>query len=204
MASVTIASFGASLDGEQAVGFDRGLRQFNDWLLALPAQSCCILNEADGVIEATEGLGATLVDKDDFGAAAALLGLNRANDSSRQARITVGFDAAARRHLLWVVTPVEAEPPGHHLQVALLVGSAEAGLDLAQRLQAALANATTRHSTTQPLTALSFLLENLLYAFIESSPDEDYLLAKQNDLLEQVERLGTVLSDAEVYDRSAV
>lgn len=198
MDSLTMTKIGVPLNGEQAVGHDRGLRRFNDWLLALPAQSCCIVNEADGLVECSGRVGGTLAAADRFDAAAALVGLDRGNQDSRQARVTVGFDGEAGRQLLWIVTPVEAEPPGLRLQVSLLAGSAEPGTALLHRLELALADATTRHSTTQPLTALSFLLENLLYAFIESTPDEDYLAAKRTDLVDQVERLAAVLSGAGV------
>lgn len=185
-------------NGDRFVAHDSGLRRFSDWLLALPAQTCCILNEADGDVVCSDHTGGSLRRAGRIDAATALLGLDRAGQDSRQARLTVGVDSGADRQLLWIVTPVEAEPPGYRLQVSLLAGWSEAGARVLPQLDQALANATTRHSMTQPLTALSFLLENLLYAFLESAPDDDYLLAKQTDLLEQVVRLSQLLGEAGV------
>ncbi len=200
MKSALDTNGGVPLDGDLQVLSERGLQRFKSWLLALPAQHCCILNEADGQIDSSLGIEGQIGGSGSFDAAVVLLGLNhRESQPSRKARLSVGFDAVAQNHLLWIVTPVEAEPAGLLLQVSLLAGNAALAHDLPERLRVAQSEPTTRHSTTQPLTALSFLLENLLYAFLESTPDEEYLRAKQIDLLDQVSRLSALMVDAEVF-----
>lgn len=177
-----------------------GLTDYCGWLVTSPQVDCCVL--AAGMALGTGNLRAQLARAQAERSLERLIGRPGPRWSERQARLSVGKDPASGEELLWAVTPVEADlEPATRLEVGLLLGRDGGGI--VERLEGALAEATFRHSTTQPLTALTFLLENLLYAFLQAAPDAAYLARKRSDLEGQAARLGELMAAGAVLPREA-
>jgi hypothetical protein len=110
--------------------------------------------------------------------------------------LALGLGRDARSLRLWVTVPLEGETPGSDLLLLLLLGNAPEQLAPAQRLREAFALRDSRHAINQPLTAMTFLLENLLFACRAGGVESPYLDRKRQQLAEQVERLAALLREA--------
>jgi hypothetical protein len=108
--------------------------------------------------------------------------------------VGLGGDAGSLR--LWLTVPLEGETPDSDILLLLLLGSVPDNLAPAQRLREAFAERDSRHAINQPLTAMTFLLENLLFACRAGAVESRYLGRKREQLAEQLERLGALLREA--------
>jgi len=168
-----------------------GLGDYGDWLVTAPRVACCVLERRIPLLLGSAALAGLLQRAASAGGLDGLIGRPAGPWNERQARLSVGLDAASGDNLLWAMTPVETDLPERRLQVGLLLGRDRG--EIGSRLAGALEDATFRHSTTQPLTALSFLLENLYFAFLEAVPAPAYLERKRGDLEAQMDRLGELM-----------
>lgn len=163
---------------------------FVDWILSLSGPAACLIDPAAGRALATS---ASLVDTPAdawWESDLAVLG-----EPGRTAlAVGLGQDAGSLR--LWVSVPLEGETAEPDLLLLLLLGSAPERLAPAQRLREALAERESRHAINQPLTALTFLLENLLFACRDGGLELAYLERKRGQLAEQLRRLETLLGSA--------
>lgn len=109
--------------------------------------------------------------------------------------LALGLGAEADSLRLWLQVPLEGEAPEHDLLLLLLLGGTPEALAPAQRLREAFAERESRHAINQPLTAVTFLLENLLFACREGTVAADYLERKRQQLAGQLDRLRSLLRD---------
>lgn len=110
--------------------------------------------------------------------------------------LAVGLGAAPGSLRLWLSVPLEGDRPEADLQLLLLLAEVPEAFAPAQRLREALAERESRHAINQPLTALTFLLENLLFACRDGTATPDYLARKRPQLDDQLDRLRALLAEA--------
>ncbi len=175
---------------------------FISWLLALPGIAAFAVEPAPLRVHASPGLSRFLNPSDDALALARLVGCDGLDvETVRRAAVYCGPRHGETQRRLWALIPVEADS-GDVLIVGIQVGLAEGGSPAAQEaaFQAALQEPDRRHGINQPLTALSFLLENLLHAFQTSTPEAAYRDRKAGDLALQVRHLRELLRTADLTD----
>lgn len=116
-------------------------------------------------------------------------------EAARRAAVSCGPRDGDAPRRLWAVIPVESDG-GDVLLVGLHIGLGDGDTPAAQEASfaAAMRDSERRHGINQPLTALSFLLENLLHAFETASPPADYRTRKAADLAQQVLQLRELLN----------
>lgn len=180
---------------------------FKDWLLTLPdslapASLAFLLEIEKGQLHLTPGAAEKLPGLDPAALHSTLpqaLGKDSLEgEILRRATIACGpredSPAAASARRIWALIPIEADN-GDMLLVGLFVGpvSGNSVQEQTEALRHTLQDADRRHGVNQPLTALSFLLENLLHAFATGAPDNDYRTRKARDLGLQLVQLRTLL-----------
>jgi len=176
-----------------------GLGGFINWLLTLPGITAFAVAPDPTRVHASAGLSHFLEQPEDALALADLVGCERLDvETVRRAAVYCGPRQGEATRRLWALVPVEADS-GDVLIAGVHVGIAEGDSPAAQEaaFQAALQEPDRRHGINQPLTALSFLLENLLHAFQTSTPDAGYRDRKAGDLALQIRHLRELLHIAE-------
>jgi len=175
-----------------------GQRAFIDWLLSLPGVAAFALESDGQTLHSSPALLSLLVYPQADATAAGLARLVGSGaldgESLRRAAVSCGPRDGESPRRIWAIVPVEADS-GEILVAGLHVGPVEGATTAAQEgaFRAALQEPDRRHGINQPLTALSFLLENLLHAFMTSAPTSAYCLRKAADFGQQIAQLRTLL-----------
>jgi len=172
--------------------------RFIDWLLALPGLPACLIGLAAG---RTLALAQPLQDLADEGAWWES-DLVQVGEPGRTG-LAVGLDRDPARLRLWLAVPLEGSGADDEQLLLLLLASVPEAQAPAQRLREAFSERESRHAINQPLTAITFLLENLSFACREGAPPGDYLVRKRDQLLDQADRLRTLLGNARVLESSS-
>lgn len=170
---------------------------FIDWLLDLPDAPLLLLAVADGRVlarspaleaaaELGEGWWGEIVPVGEGTGTALALSLERSGE----------------RLLAWLQVPLDSEGPGRELLLLLSLCPEPQPLDLGLRLRAAYAEREIRHSVNQPLTSITFLLENLLFACLEGEADAAYLGRKRSQMVGELRRLRGLLEENAVLPAS--
>lgn len=172
-----------------------GIGAFTTWLLTLPAVTAFAVDPDSTRVQASAGLSRLLAPPYDVANLARLVGCDSLEAQSvRRAAVHCGPRQGDAHRRLWAVIPVESDS-GEVLVAGIHVGLAEGDSPAAQEaaFQVALQEPDRRHGINQPLTALSFLLENLLHAFQTATPDGGYRDRKAGDLALQIRHLRELL-----------
>ncbi len=112
----------------------------------------------------------------------------------RRAAVASGPHGQPGSRQLWATVPIESDS-GDVLLLGLYVGPLQGADATVQEaaFRAAMQEPDRRHGINQPLTAMSFLLENLLHAFVTAAPDAVYRARKAGDLGLQLIQLRALL-----------
>jgi hypothetical protein len=200
--SATGSSSGDLVLGAKPSAAETGLHGFINWLLSLPGVTAFAVEPESARVHASSSLSRFVQPPADSATLAGLVGCDRLDaETVKRAAIYCGPRQGEDPRQLWAVIPVEADS-GDLLIAGLHVGLAEGDSPAAQEagFQAALQEPDRRHGINQPLTALSFLLENLLHAFQTSTPDAGYRGRKTGDLALQIRHLRELLRVADSGD----
>ena len=163
---------------------------FLDWILGLEANAACVVDSGRLQILGRSPVLADLPMDDPWWENELVV----MGEPGRTA-LALGMGAEPESLRLWLLVPLEGETPGSDLLLLLLLGSVPEALAPAQRLREALAERDSRHAINQPLTAITFLLENLLFACREGGLEVDYVSRKGHQLTEQLDRVRTLLRE---------
>ncbi len=171
---------------------------FIAWLLSAPDTPAFVVEPENGqshisgrLLEALPGIDGG----DATGTLARIIGRSGfTGDLLRRAAVSTGPGIADEARHLWATVPIESDS-GEVLLLGLYVGPLHGQTPDAQEaaFKAAMAEPDRRHGVNQPLTAMSFLLENLLHAFMSSAPDAAYRARKAGDLGLQLIQLRALL-----------
>jgi hypothetical protein len=164
---------------------------FIDWILSPSGAAAWLVDSAAGQVLARSPALADLPADDAWWESE----LSVQGEPGRTA-LAVGLGGNPGNLRLWLSIPLEGETPDSDLLLLLLLGSVPHELAPAQRLREALAERDNRHAINQPLTAMTFLLENLLFACRAGGVEPAYLDRKRQQLVDQLERLGGLLREA--------
>jgi hypothetical protein len=171
---------------------------FIAWLLSAPDTPAFVVEPETGEAHVSNRLLGTLPGLDGDQATATLARIVGRNgftgDLLRRAAVSTGPGIADETRHLWATVPIESDS-GEVLLLGLYVGPLTGETPELQEaaFKAAMAEPDRRHGVNQPLTAMSFLLENLLHAFLSSSPDAAYRARKAGDLGLQIIQLRALL-----------
>jgi hypothetical protein len=171
---------------------------FIDWLLDLPGTSALLLAAPEGrLLACSPALDATAEESDAWWAERVVVG--EAGGTALALSLALGGEALRA----WLQVPLEADGPGE-LLVLLSLTAKPQPLDLGLRLHGAYAERESRHSINQPLTSITFLIENLLFACLAGEADAAYLARKRGQMLGELARLRGLLERYDVLSVEGV
>lgn len=172
--------------------------EFIAWLLSAPDTPAFVVEPENSrahisnrLLEALPGINADEASE----TLARIIGRSAfSGDLLRRAAVSTGPGISDESRHLWATVPIESDS-GEVLLLGLYVGTLHGETPEAQEaaFKAAMAEPDRRHGVNQPLTAMSFLLENLLHAFLTSAPDAAYRARKAGDLGLQIIQLRALL-----------
>jgi len=117
--------------------------------------------------------------------------------------LALGLGEAAGSLRLWLSVPLEGDDgPDADLLLLLQLATVPEAFAPAHRLREAFTERETRHAINQPLTAVTFLLENLVFACRAGPVAPDYLARKREQLVDQLGRLRDLLREARALPQS--
>jgi hypothetical protein len=166
--------------------------KFINWIISLAETPALLLEVSEGRLLACSPALADLAAAREGGPDLAVVG----EESSTALALSLNRDGETLR--AWLRVPLDTEAPDGQLLLLFLLSPDPQPLDLATRLRAAYAERESRHSINQPLTAITFLVENLLFACLGGEADGAYLDRKQAQMLGELRRLRGLLERYEV------
>jgi hypothetical protein len=171
---------------------------FIAWILDLDGTPALLLEAAEGrLLACSPALAAVGAESERWAAELAVVG----EEGSTALALSLG-SAGDCLHP-WLRLTLDAEGPGPRLVLLLALCAEPQPLELAARLRAAQAERDSRHSINQPLTAITFLVENLFFACLGEGADAAYRARKRAQMLGELHRLRGLLQQYEVLDTQA-
>jgi hypothetical protein len=171
---------------------------FIAWILDLDGTPALLLDSVEGrLLACSPALAALGADSERWAAELAIVG----EEGSTALALSLGSTGDCLHP--WLRLPLEAGGPGAQLLLLLALSAEPQPLALAARLRAAQDARDSRHSLNQPLTAITFLVENLYFACLEGGADAAYRARKRAQMLGELQRLRALLRQYEVLDTEA-